>query len=242
MNNQLDTISKKILFKELEIKNYLKENLNLLSSPNIVDLPIYEKMCTIQHLEDIYNNMNPLSFDPEDFEILFNCYSDFDNFFDKYIDFYNIITNRNFIKFINKTNMEIINKTLQVYKETFESITKKIKLINYAKKLLNLKNPNLVKVYLIKNTSLLIGDLDFYLINKYIVNLLCMYDYQALDTKEKVIQFQKVLLIVFSKLDFHKCINDFLKAINTFNETNKGIENNEDFFKEKILEIDSYLI
>lgn len=242
MNNQLDTISKKILFKELEIKNYLKENLNLLSSPNIVDLPIYEKMCTIQHLEDIYNNMNPLSFDPEDFEILFNCYSDFDNFFDKYIDFYNIITNRNFIKFINMTNMEIINKTLQIYKETFESITNKIKLIKYAKKLLNLKNPNLVKVYLIKNTSLLIGDLDFYLINKYIVNLLCMDEYQLADDKEKVIRFQKVLLIVFSKLDFHKCINDFLKAINVFNEKNECIENNEDFFKEKILEIDSYLI
>lgn len=242
MNNQLDTISKKILFKELEIKNYLKENLNLLSSPNIVDLPIYKKMCTIQHLEDIYNNMNPLSFDPEDFEILFNCYSDFDNFFDKYIDFYNIITNRNFIKFINMTNMEIINKTLQIYKETFESITNKIKLIKYAKKLLNLKNPNLVKVYLIKNTSLLIGDLDFYLINKYIVNLLCMDEYQLADDKEKVIQFQKVLLIVFSKLDFHKCINDFLKAINVFNEKNECIENNEDFFKEKILEIDSYLI
>lgn len=242
MNNQLDTISKKILFKELEIKNYLKENLNLLSSPNIVDLPIYEKMCTIQHLEDIYNNMNPLSFDPEDFEILFNCYSDFDNFFDKYIDFYNIITNRNFIKFINMTNMEIINKTLQIYKETFESITNKIKLIKYAKKLLNLKNPNLVKVHLIKNTSLLIGDLDFYLINKYIVNLLCMDEYQLADDKEKVIRFQKVLLIVFSKLDFHKCINDFLKAINVFNEKNECIENNEDFFKEKILEIDSYLI
>lgn len=242
MNNQLDTISKKILFKELEIKNYLKENLNLLSSPNIVDLPIYEKMCTIRHLEDIYNKMNPLSFDPEDFEILFNCYSDFNNFFDKYVDFYNIITNRNFIKSINMTNMEIINKTLQVYKETFESITNKIKLIKYSKKLLNLKNPNLVKVYLIKNTSLLIGDLDFYLINKYIVNLLCMDEYQLADDKEKVIQFQKVLLIVFSKLDFHKCINDFLKAINVFNEKNECIENNEDFFKEKILEIDAYLI
>lgn len=242
MNNQLDTISKKILFKELEIKNYLKENLNLLSSPNIVDLPIYKKMCTIQHLEDIYNKMNPLSFDPEDFEILFNCYSDFNNFFDKYVDFYNIITNRNFIKSINMTNMEIINKTLQIYKEAFESITNKIKLIKYSKKLLNLKNPNLVKVYLIKNTSLLIGDLDFYLINKYIINLLCMDEYQLADDKEKVIQFQKVLLIVFSKLDFHKCINDFLKAINVFNEKNECIENNEDFFKEKILEIDAYLI
>ena len=242
MNNQLDTISKKILFKELEIKNYLKENLNLLSSPNMVDLPIYKKMCTIQHLEDIYNKMNPLSFDPEDFEILFNCYSDFNNFFDKYVDFYNIITNRNFIKSINMTNMEIINKTLQIYKEAFESITNKIKLIKYSKKLLNLKNPNLVKVYLIKNTSLLIGDLDFYLINKYIINLLCMDEYQLADDKEKVIQFQKVLLIVFSKLDFHKCINDFLKAINVFNEKNECIENNEEFFKEKILEIDAYLI
>ena len=242
MNNQLDTISKKILFKQLEIKNYLKENLNLLASPNIVDLPIYEKMGTIQHLEDIYNNMNPLTFDPEDFEILFNCYIDFNNFFDKYIDFYNIITTTNFIKSINNINIVSINKTLQVYKETFEAITNMIKLINYAKKLLNLKNPNLVKVYLIKNTSLLIGDLDFYLINKYIVNLLCMNDYQTSDDKEKVIQFQKVLLIVFNKLDFHKCINNFLKTIKLFNEKNEGIENNEDFFKEKILEIDSYLI
>ncbi len=249
MYNQFDTISKNLLFKELEIDNYLKANINTFSSAG--GIPRYHRLGSIKLLEEIYS-MNPLKFNPEDLEILFNCYTDFDKFFIPFIDFYNTVTNVNFIKKINEDIEKVVedkgvkiiedlNKDLLIYTQTYGIIVNILKLIKYSKCLLNLKNPNLVRIYLLKNTTLLKTDLLFYLINKYIINLLCIDDYQLANKQEKVIQYQKVLLIIFDKLDFNKHINDFLRTIKEFNEKHECINIPDEFFKEKILEIDTYI-
>lgn len=249
MNNQLDTISKKLLWKELEIQNYLKDNIDTLSKGGVI--PFYHRIGSIKLLEETYK-MNPLSFDPEDFEILFNCYVDFDNFFTPFISFYDTVANVNFIKKINKiiervdTNfgvkvLEDLNKVLTIYIKTYESIKKSIRLINYSKSLLNLKNPSLVRIYLLKNATLLKSDVFLYTVNKYITNLLCLDEYQLANTEDKTIQYQKVLLIIFDKIDFNKHINEFLRTIKEFNEKHECINIQEEFFKENILEIDTYL-
>ena len=243
MTNESEIISKKLLITNDDIKKYLDYLLKKLEDTNLNIDNIFKVR---HHLSNIYKQQNPLLFDPESLEILFNCYTDFDVFFDNYINLYNFITDIELIKKINNKSIDIDNLciNLRIYQELYNIINTILELIQYSKKLIKLRNINLVKTYLIKNTSIIKNDINKYLVNKYILNLLCTDSYQLANDEEKLIQYQKVLLIILNKLDFTKQVNTFLvnvSDLNIRNIENECIEHNPNFFNKKIKELDEYL-
>lgn len=243
MTNESEIISKKLLITNDDIKKYLDYLLKKLEDTNLNIDNIFKVR---HHLSNIYKQQNPLLFDPESLEILFNCYTDFDVFFDNYINLYNFITDIELIKKINSKSIDIDNLciNLRIYQELYNIINTTLELIQYSKKLIKLRNINLVKTYLIKNTSIIKNDINKYLVNKYILNLLCTDSYQLANDEEKLIQYQKVLLIILNKLDFTKQVNTFLvnvSNLNISNIENECIEHKPNFFDKKIKELDEYL-